>query len=398
MDIKRVKMSDLKHAEYNPRKNLKKGDVEYERLKKAIQEFDYIDPIVWNERSGKIVGGHQRAKVLKDLGHKEVDVSVVNLDEEKEKALNLALNKTGGDWDYEKLKDLLVEIDTGNFDIEITGFGEDEIEKLLAEFDPQSEITEDDFDADEAAANIENPITQRGDVWQLGRHRLMCGDSTLIDDVEKLMDGEKADMVFTDPPYGVNYQSNMRTKSEKFEVLKNDNVILDFLPNAVIASDGFLFICTTWKVLDIWLELFTKYFELSNMIIWDKGGGGIGDLKKTFSTDYEIILCAHRGKEIIGKRIGSVWSVGKDNANEYMHPTQKPVELPALAITETTRKNGRVLDFFGGSGSTLMACEQTGRINYSMELDPRYCDVIVKRWEKFTGDKAVIVNGQTESY
>lgn len=396
MDIRTMNIDKLMPANYNPRKDLKKGDPEYDRLKKAIQEFDYIDPIIWNERTGRIVGGHQRAKILKEMGRTEVEVSVVNVDEDKEKALNIALNKTGGDWDYVKLKDLLVEIDTGAFDIEITGFGEYEIERLLTQFDEPKEIIEDDFDADAAAGEIVNPITNRGDVWKLGRHRVMCGDSTSDKDVLVLMNGKKADMVFTDPPYGVNYQSNMRTKSDKFDILKNDNIILDFLPNVEIASTGFVFICTTWKVLDIWLELFSKYFELSNMIIWDKGGGGIGDLKKTFSTDYEIIMCSHRGKEIVGKRIGSVWTVGKDNANDYIHPTQKPIELPALAIKETTYQNAKVLDFFGGSGSTLMACEQTGRMNYSMELDPKYCDVIIKRWETFTGQKAVRISGEDQ--
>lgn len=128
--------------------------------------------------------------------------------------------------------------------------------------------------------------------------------------------------------------------------------------------------------------------SLTNMIIWDKGGGGIGDLEHTFSTDYEIILCSNNGQKITGKRIGSVWNVPKDNASDYVHATQKPVKLSAIAIENTTNKNGVVLDIFGGSGSTLIACEQLNRICYCMELDPKYCDVIVKRWEQFTGRKA----------
>lgn len=196
-------------------------------------------------------------------------------------------------------------------------------------------------------------------------------------------------MVFTDPPYGYNYQSNMRTKSEKFDVLENDDKILDFFPNLLGKVKGFVMICTTWKVLDKWLPLFKQYFELSNMVIWDKGGGGIGDLKHTFLTDYEVILCANNGEEIREKRIGSVWSIGKDNANDYKHPTQKPVELSANAIRHTTDKEQIVLDCFGGSGSTLIACEQLNRKCYMMELDPHYVDVIIERWENFTGRKAV---------
>lgn len=201
----------------------------------------------------------------------------------------------------------------------------------------------------------------------------------------------KADLVFIDPPYGYNYQSNQRVKSKKFEVLKNDDKILDFVPAIKNVIKGFIFVCTTWKVLDKWIPLFKNYFELSNMIIWNKGGGGIGDLKHTFSTDYEIILCSNNGNEITGKRIGSVWNVSKDNANDYIHATQKPVGLSAIAIENTTLAGDTVLDVFGGSGSTLIACEQLNRKARLMELDEKYCDVIIKRWEALTGKKAELI-------
>lgn len=222
-----------------------------------------------------------------------------------------------------------------------------------------------------------------------GGHILFCGDSTYIEDVRKLMQGEKAEMCFTDPPYGYEYQSNMRSK--KFDIIKNDDKILNFFPGLQIACDGFVFICTTWKTLSKWLEIFSEHYELTNMIIWNKGGGGIGDLKHTFSTDYEIILCANNGKEITGKRIGSVWTIKKDSPSEYVHPTQKPVKLSEFAIRSTTKRGDIVLDLFGGSGSTLIACEQMGRNCRMMEYDARYCDVIVDRWEKFTGNKAELI-------
>lgn len=215
------------------------------------------------------------------------------------------------------------------------------------------------------------------------------GDSTSKEDVIRLMNGKKADLVFTDPPYGYEYQSNKRVKSKKFDVLKNDDKILDFVPAIKDVIKGFVFVCTTWKVLDKWLPLFKNYFKLSNMIIWNKGGGGIGDLRHTFVTDYEIILCSNNGNEITGKRIGSVWNVAKDSANEYVHATQKPVGLAAMAIENTTIEGDTVLDVFGGSGSTLIACEQLKRKCYTMELDPKYCDVIIKRWETLTGKQAV---------
>ena len=244
----------------------------------------------------------------------------------------------------------------------------------------------------EIEVDLEPPKRAKlGDIWQLGTHRLMCGDSTKEEDIAQLMNGEKADMVFTDPPYGYEYQSNMRTKSKKFDVLKNDDKILDFIPRIKEICNGFVFVCTTWKVLDKWLPIFNKYYNLSNMIIWDKGGGGIGDLKHTFLTDYEIILCSNNGNEITGKRIGSVWNIPKDNAKDYVHATQKPIKLISIAIESTTKINNIVADLFGGSGSTLIACEQLNRTCYMMEIDTHYVDVIIYRWEKLTNRKAILL-------
>jgi DNA modification methylase len=270
------------------------------------------------------------------------------------------------------------------FDLELTGFTLDEIAGL------SPKITEGLTDEDAVPEVPETPITKLGDVWLLGKHRVMCGDSTSIDAVEKLMDGQKADMVFTDPPYGVSYQSNKRTKSAKFDVLKNDDVILEVVPIIEACSTGWVFIWTTWKVIDKWLENTSGFGFPTNMVIWSKGGGGIGDLKKTFFTDYEMALVFNRGAELTGKRIGSVWKVGKDGATTYAHPTQKPVALAEEAIDKTTRSGAVVLDLFGGSGSTLIACEKTGRYARLMELDPKYVDVIVKRWQEFTGKKATL--------
>jgi DNA modification methylase len=217
----------------------------------------------------------------------------------------------------------------------------------------------------------------------------MCGDSTSIDAVEILLNGNRAQMVHTDPPYGVSYQSNMRTKSDKFDVLKNDDVFLDIAPVIDAVSDGWVFVWTSWKVLPQWFEQFKSFGYPSNQVIWFKGGGGIGDLKKTFSSDYETALVWHRGAELTGKRIGSVWKVGKDGATDYLHPTQKPVALAEEAIDKTTKAGYRVLDLFGGSGSTLIACEKTGRNAFLMELDEKYVDVIIKRWQDFTGKQAI---------
>ena len=234
-----------------------------------------------------------------------------------------------------------------------------------------------------------------GDLIEIGEHRLLCGDSTDSEQVAKLMDGNKADMVFTDPPYGVSYQSNMRTKTDKFDVIKNDNIfITEWINNLPLFSNGFVFVWTSWKVLKQWMEFCEPIGELSNLIIWDKGGGGIGDLKKTFLTDFEIALVYNRGAEIIGKRLGSVWSIGKDNANKYLHPTQKPVSLSAMAINNIISINDLILDLFLGSGTTMVAAHQLNRKCYGMELDNKYCQVIIDRMLKLDETLEVKVNGK----
>jgi len=315
-------------------------------------------------------------------------IELSHLTDTQRKALVIADNKLAlnADWDTALLTIELDELLKDGFALDILGFNADELNALL-----EPEQVEGFTDEDSVPEVPEDPKTKLGDIYQLGNHRLMCGDSTSIDAVDKLMDGQKADLVFTDPPYGVSYQSNMRTQSEKFDVIKNDDVILDIVPIIEIFSTGWVFIWTTWKVLDKWLENTKGLGFPSNMVIWFKGGGGIGDLKKTFSTDYETALVWHRGAELCGKRIGSVWKVGKDGAGDYVHPTQKPVALAEEALDKTTKSNAVVLDLFGGSGSTLIACEKTNRNARLMELDPKYCDVIVKRWEEFTGKQAVLL-------
>lgn len=189
MEIKRIPVEQINPAPYNPRKDLKPGEPEYEKLRRSIQEFGFVEPLVWNKRTGNLVGGHQRLKVLIEQGVREVEVSVVDLDDQRERALNIALNKISGDWDNEKLKDLLEELDTGDFDIELTGFTEAEIEDLMTQFHVEKKADPDEFDADAAAEAIAEPVTKKGVIYALGRHRLMCGDATSFEDVKKLMGG-----------------------------------------------------------------------------------------------------------------------------------------------------------------------------------------------------------------
>ena len=384
------KVSDLIPYVNNSRTH---SDEQVNQVASSIKEFGFTSPVLIDE-SGGIIAGHGRVMAAKKLNLEEVPcITLEGLTEAQRKAYIIADNQLplNAGWDLDKLKleiDTLTELD---FDIDLLGFDDDFLDGLL-EVQTDEGLT----DEDEVPEPPETPVSVLGDIWQLGNHRLMCGDSTSIDAVDRLLDGQKADMVNTDPPYGVSYQSNMRTKSDKFEVLKNDDVFLDMAPVIEACSNGWVFVWTSWKVLTKWIEQFESFGYPSNQVIWFKGGGGIGDLKKTFSSDYETALVWHRGAELTGKRIGSVWKVGKDNATDYTHPTQKPVALAEEAIDKTTKARALVLDLFGGSGSTLLACEKLNRRACLMELDEKYVDVIINRWQNFTGNEAVhIESGKT---
>ena len=205
MQFERRKLADLRPAEYNPRKELTPDDPEYIQIRSSLNEFGYADPIVINS-DGTIIKGHQRRNVMMDLGYTEAEVIILDIqDKAKEKALNIALNKITGKWDNAILKDLLMELDLEGYDFSVTGFQRPDLEDLIQELDIPPEAAEDDFDPEEAARDIDVPTTRKGDIWQLGRHRLMCGDSTDASDVGRLMSGAKLDLIITDPPYNVDY-------------------------------------------------------------------------------------------------------------------------------------------------------------------------------------------------
>lgn len=405
MQIVEMNISDLIHAPYNPRKRLKPGDREYEKLKKSISEFGYVDPVIWNSRTRNVVGGHQRLIVLQDLGQTKCQVSVVDLPEDKEKALNLALNKISGEWDLPMLKDLLVELDTGNFDIELTGFDEDEIRDLMTQVGGQPEVAEDDFDAQAEADKIVEPITKTGDVWLLGKHRVMCGDSTKKEDVGRLMGSLRANMVFTDPPYNVDYGSSKNPR-HKIRKIQNDSMADDAwisFNQAIIENIKAYYSggdCYVWGAsgpdgMRQRLLFIDNGFHWSATIIWKKQQLVLSPAK--YQRMYEPCFYGWTEKSTFwaDRKQTEVWMFDRP-LNSKLHPTMKPISVCGYGIENSSKPEDCVLDLFLGSGSTLLACEQLGRICYGMEIDPIYCDVIVKRWEEFTGKKAELLRDERQ--
>lgn len=404
MQIKQLPIADLHPAAYNPRKDLQPGDAEYEKLKRSLTEFGYVEPVIWNSTTGNIVGGHQRLKVLEDLGHTDVDVIVVELDSTREKALNIALNKISGEWDNDKLALLIADLDASDFDAELTGFDDAEIAQLIGSLD-EGEVEDDDFDltaALEAAAFVE-----RGDIWTVGRHRLVCGDATSADDVATLMDGKKANLVLTDPPYNVAFESGsgLSIKNDKMDGDKFYDLLLSAFTNmAAVCEKGasaYVFHADT-EGLNFRKAFADAGFYLSGCCIWVKDSLVLG--RSPYQWQHEPVLYGwvKTGKHrwYADRKQTTIWNFAKPRRNAD-HPTSKPLDLLAYPIGNSTQANAIVLDTFAGSGSTLMAAEATDRIAYCMELDEKYASVILRRYADATGDAAGITclrDGQQLAY
>lgn len=387
MEWQTLSVDALRPAAYNPRKKLKAGDKEYEKIKSSIQEFGYVEPIIVNFDM-TVIGGHQRLTVLKDLGYTEVQCVVVHIeDETKVKALNIALNKITGAWNEQLLADLIVDLQTAEFNTDFTGFEAPEIEQLFSKVH-NKEVKEDDFDVD---AELQKPTMSRsGDVWLLGRHRLICGDSTLPETYTTLMNGNRANLVVTDPPYNVNVQ-------ETAGKIQNDNMpdedFYKFLFAAFtnmeqsMEQDASIYVFHADTKGLIFRQAFHDAgFYLSGCCIWKKNALVLG--RSPYQWQHEPCLF---GWKIGGKhqwysdrKQTTIWEYDRPKASKD-HPTMKPVALMAYPIQNSSMSNCIVLDPFLGSGSTLMACEETGRICYGIELDPKFADVIVKRYVESVG-------------
>ena len=387
MVIEKKNTADLLPADYNPRKDLKPGDPEYEKLKRSLEQFGYVEPVIWNKATGRVVGGHQRLKVLIDMGITEVECVVVDLPEDKEKALNIALNKISGDWDKDKLAVLIADLQGTAFDVSLTGFDAAEIDDLFKDT-LKDGVKDDNFDVD--AELKEPPITKPGDIWTLGRHRLVCGDSTKPETFDLLMAGAKANLVITDPPYNVNYEGSAGK-------IQNDNMgneaFYEFLlaafqnTAAIMADDASIYVFhADTEGLNFRRAFADAGFYLSGCCIWKKQSLVLG--RSPYQWQHEPVLYGWKkgGKHqwYTGRKETTIWEFDKPKKNGD-HPTMKPIPLLAYPIMNSSMSNTLVVDPFGGSGSTLIACEQTDRSCNTIELDPKFCDVIVKRYIEQVG-------------
>ena len=387
MNMQTLPVDKLIPADYNPRKDLKPGDPEYEKLKRSLTEFGYVEPVIWNKTTGHIVGGHQRAKILIETGVTEIECVVVEMSEEKEKALNVALNKINGEWDKDKLSLLIADLQGADFDVSLTGFDAAEIDKLL---DSGNDAAEDSFDVD---AELEKPaFSKLGDVWTLGRHRVICGDSTKPETYSTLMAGKQANLILTDPPYGIDYDKGAagKIKNDKFD---SDEGFYTFLHDAFsamatyLATDGAAYVFhADSKGLTFRRAFEDAGFKLSGCCIWAKNTFTLG--RSDYQWCHEPCLYGWKksGKHnwFGDRKQSTIWNFDKPSRSEK-HPTMKPVPLLAVPMKNSTQTNGVVLDPFGGSGSTLICAEQLGREAFLIELDEKFVDVIIHRYIEAVG-------------
>jgi DNA modification methylase len=397
MKIEQRKVESLIPYVNNSRKH---SDEQVAQIAASIKEFGWTNPILVDGENG-IIAGHGRLMAARKLSMEEVPViELAHLSDNQRKALIIADNKLAlnADWDNDILALELSDLSAADYDLDILGFDNEEVGKLL------KTETEGLTDEDEVPEAPPEPITKLGDIWLLGNHRLMCGDSTSIDAVDQLMNGSKADLLHTDPPYNVDYSNQDRPKAGKIDLgrIKNDTMdndsFYEFLVNSFttayshLKDDSSAYI---WHASSEQIN-FTKAFvdsgfNYTQQIIWKKPmllGRG------RYQWAHEPCLFGVKGSPFFtdDRKKTTVWDFGGYDKSKNVHPTQKPIFIPEEAISNSSKQGSNVLDLFGGSGSTLIACEKTGRNGFLMELDPKYCDVIVKRWENFTGKTATLEN------
>ena len=390
--VQEVAVSLLKPYEQNAKIH---GKEQIEKIKASIEEFGFLTPCLI-DKDYNLIAGHGRVMAASEAGMETVPcVFIEGLSEAQRRAYILADNRLGelGEWNMDIVNDELVALNDMDFDVSLTGFD-------LPEEETTVEAEEDDYDESTAEARC-----KLGDLWQLGNHRLICGDSTDVDVIDRLMGGAKADMVFTDPPYNIASDSKNFAAdcSKSMQDLSNaewdkDFNILDALGSlfTVLSDNVSVYICTShflagqiWE----WMKGWANHYSYC---VWSKPNPMPSLTKRHWTWNTELICYGTRGKHTFnfpeeGHAL-STWTITKRNGNTG-HPTEKPVEVPAMAVSHSSKQNDIVVDLFGGSGSTLIACEQLNRKCFMCELDPHYCDVIITRWETLTGREAVLING-----
>ena len=416
IDITYVPIWELEPAQHNPRYWSKCA---IKDLTESIKQFGLVDPILVNgsdNRKNIVIGGHFRLKVAKDLGFKEVPVLYLDIpDEAKEKELNLRLNKNQGEWDFELLRDFEVDILKG------VGFDSQEIEDIWSD---ALGAEDDDFNVEEELQKIKEPFVKEGELYQLGKHRLLCGDATKIEDVKRLVGESAIPMIYSDPPFNINlnYNKGIGTKGKyggsKVQDNKSDSNYRQFLKETlknaltVTSKDTHVFYWCDERYIGLLQDLYRELgIENKRVCLWIKNNQMVTP-EIAFNKVYEPCVYGVRGKpvlskkylnlnEVLNKEVGTgnqlhediqdlfnIWLVRRLPANQYEHPTQKPPTLHEKAIKRCTQVGDVVLDLFGGSGSTMIACEQLKRACYMTEIDPVFCSLIITRYEKLTGQKA----------
>jgi DNA modification methylase len=359
------------------------SDAQVAQIAASIKEFGWTNPILVSG-DDSIIAGHGRLMAARKLGMEEVPVIVLDhLSKSQQRALVIADNQLAlnAGWNMDMLKAEIEDLQLDDFDLNILGFDDKFLDGLL-EPEPKAGLTDED-----AVPEVpETPKTVLGDVWVLGNHRLMCGDSTSIDAVDKLMDGTKADMVFTDPPYGVDYKGiNNDDRSGLDGLLRG--AFSSYL--ATSKSGASIYVFHSDKCADIFHSVFREFFHFSSMVIWAKNSLTLS--RTDYQSQHEPCLYGWMkgGTHTFygDRKQVSVWRFDKERVEG--HTTPKPVALIERALSNSSKGGDIVSDLFGGSGSTMIACEKTNRHSRMMELDPKYCDVIVKRWQEFTGKEAV---------
>ena len=442
-ELKLVNIDELVPYARNARTH---SEEQIKQIQSSIREFGFVNPVLIDGKFN-IIAGHGRILAAKAEGLKEVPcVLVEHLTEAQKKAYILADNKLAlnAGWDMEMLKAEIEELQDLDFNIDLTGFVKDEVDLMFHE---DKEAEEDGFNVDKSLGEIVEPITKRGDIWQLGKHRVICGDATIQTDIDKLTDGLLADMTFTDPPYNVDYvgktKDSLKIENDKMK----DDKFYQFLYDAYVSMygavkpGGAIYVChADTEGINFRQAMKAAGWELKQCIIWVKNALVMGrqdhhwqhepilygwkpgeahrwyggrnkttviksedgvfvnktetGFQITFNNEHQKVVLdvpAYEVKEILTDEITTTWHINKP-LRSGEHPTMKPIKLCARAISNSSKEGDIVLDVFGGSGSTLMACEQLNRICYMVELDEKYCDVIIKRYETFTGEKAVLLD------